>query len=159
MFALRLLGSWLIAAILIFIYVNAVIHPLPNPPEGFVKLFDRPGENVIFQTMANKTGIALLEPTGRVLVACLELLIALLILVPASRRTGALLSMILMAGAVTAHLLPDVLGRELPVSMEPGTTETDYGRVFALAVSMMALSVLLYFIHPRRRRPESSWGG
>ena len=43
MFALRLLLSWLFAVFLIFVYVNATLHPLPDPPEGFVKLFDRPG--------------------------------------------------------------------------------------------------------------------
>lgn len=158
MFALRLLASWLLAVLLIFIYVNATVHPLPDPPEGFVKLFDRPGENVIFQTMASKTGIALLEPTGRVVVAGLELVIALLILIPGTRRTGAVLSVILMACAVAAHLTPGILGRELPVSMEPGTTQTDYGRVFALAVSMLALSVLLFFVHPRPRRARGQQG-
>lgn len=158
MFALRLLASWLFAALLVFIYVNTTLHPLPDPPEGFVKLFDRPGENVIFQTMADKTGIALLEPTGRVVVAGFELVIALLILIPGTRRAGAVLSIILMACAVGAHLTPGILGRELPVSTAPGTTETDYGRVFALAVSMLALSVLLFFVHPRRKRAQDSWG-
>jgi uncharacterized membrane protein YphA (DoxX/SURF4 family) len=137
--------------------VNATIHPLPDPPEGFVKLFDLPGENVAFQTMADKTGIALLEPTGRVAVALLELLICFLILIPGTRKFGAVLSFLLMAGAVAAHLSPDVLGREVPASMAPDETGTDYGRLFALAVSMLAVSVLLFFVHPRRQRRENSW--
>ena len=151
MFALRLLVSWAFAAFLIFVYLNATIHPLPDPPEGFVKLFDRPGDNVIFQTMADKTGIALLEPTGRVAVPIFELLLCVLLLIPASRRFGAVLSFLLMCGAVTVHLMPDVLGRELPASTAVFESATDYGRVFALAVSMLAVSLLLVFVHPKKR--------
>lgn len=151
MFAMRLLASWLFAVFLIFVYVNATLHPLPNPPEGFVKLFDRPGDNVIFQTMANKTGIALLEPTGRVVVALFELMLCVLLFIPATRRFAAGLSVMLMTGAVTLHLMPDVLGRELPASTTVFESETDFGRVFALAVSMLAVSVLLFFVHPPKR--------
>ncbi|WP_018147680.1 hypothetical protein [Henriciella marina] len=151
MFAMRLLASWLFAVFLIFVYVNATLHPLPNPPEGFVKLFDRPGDNVIFQTMVNKTGIALLEPTGRVVVALFELLLCVLLFIPGTCRLAAGLSVMLMTGAVTLHLMPDVLGRELPASTTVFESETDFGRVFALAVSMLAVSVLLFFVHPEKR--------
>ena len=154
MFALRLLLSWLFAVFLIFVYVNATLHPLPDPPEGFVKLFDRPGDNVIFQTMADKTGIELLEPTGRVVVAVFELLLCVFLLIPASRRFGAALSALLMMGAVTVHLMPDILGRELPASTAVFESGTDFGRVFLLSVAMLAVSILLFFSHPVRKSAE-----
>ena len=86
---LRLLASWVLALFLIFMFLQATVHPLPNPPEGSVKLFDRPGENIVFQTMVMKSGIAWLEPTGRVLVAILELIACVLLLIPHWRRAGA----------------------------------------------------------------------
>ena len=93
---LRSLAGWGLALFLIFMFVHGTIHPLPNPPAGQVKMFDAPGENIVFATMAAKTGIALLEPTGRVVVGILELIAALLLLVPASRRVGAVLSFLIL---------------------------------------------------------------
>lgn len=147
---LRLLASWVLALFLIFMFLQATVHPLPNPPEGMVKLFDRPGENIVFQTMAMKTGMDWLEPTGRVLIAIAELLACLFLLIPYSRRFGAVLSFFILAGALTAHLMPDVLGREVPLAI--GSSETDGGRLFALAIAMLAVSMLLIFVHPGKRR-------
>ena len=149
---LRLLASWVLALFLIFMFLQATVHPLPNPPEGFVKLFDRPGENIVFQTMATNTGMDWLEPTGRVGVAILELLACLFLLIPQTRRFGAVLTFFILAGALAAHLMPDVLGREIPVSLAPGSTETDGGQLFALAIGMLAISMLLIFVHPGRRK-------
>ena len=148
--AMRHLGSWGLALFLIFMFVQATIHPLPNPPEGSVKLFDSPGQNIVFATLATNTGIALFEPTGRVAVALAELLAAFLLLIPKTRRSGAGLSFLILAGAVARHLMPDMLGREVPLSLAPGA-ETDGGQLFALAIAMLAASMLLYVVHPRRR--------
>jgi uncharacterized membrane protein YphA (DoxX/SURF4 family) len=149
---LRLLASWVLALFLIFMFLQATVHPLPDPPEGSVKLFDRPGENIVFQTMALNTGMAWLEPTGRVIVAILELIACVFLLIPPTRRFGAVLSFFILAGALTAHLMPDVLGREVPLSLSAGSTETDGGRLFALAIGMLAISMLLIFVHPGRRK-------
>lgn len=148
--AMRLVGSWGLALFLIFMFLQATIHPLPNPPEGSVKLFDPPGQNIVFATIAANTGVPLFEPTGRVVVAIAELLAALLLLLPMTRRTGAGLSFLILAGAVAFHMMPDVLGREVPTALG-ATTETDGGQLFALAIAMLAASMLLYVIHPRRR--------
>ncbi len=147
--AMRHLGSWGLALFLIFMFVQATIHPLPNPPEGSVKLFDPPGQNIVFATIAANTQIPLFEPTGRVLVAIAELLAALLLLLPMTRRAGAGLSFLVLGGAVAAHLLPSVLGREVPLSLATGSG-TDGGQLFALAIAMLAASMLLYVVHPRR---------
>ncbi|MDJ0922604.1 MAG: hypothetical protein QNI84_15860 [Henriciella sp.] len=151
---MRSIGSWALALFLIFMFVQATIHPLPNPPIGQVKLFDAAGENIVFATIAANTGIALVEPTGRVAVAVAELLAALLLLVPWWRRVGAVLAFLVLAGAVAVHLMPDVLGREVPLSLVPGETATDGGQLFALAIAMLAASALLIFVHPGKE-PES----
>ena len=148
---LRHLASWALALFLIFMFVQATIHPLPDPPPGQVKLFDPPGENIVFATIAQNTGIALAEPTGRVLVAILELLAALCLLLPTSRRFGALVSFLILAGAVTTHLAPGVLGREVPVSLIPGETGTDGGQLFALSIAMLTASLLVLVIHPSKK--------
>lgn len=148
--AMQQLGSWGLALFLIFMFVQATIHPLPNPPEGSVKLFDPPGQNIVFATLAAKTQIALFEPTGRVVVALAELLAAILLLLPMTRRSGAILSFLILAGAVAMHLMPDVLGREIPLTLQAGA-ETDGGRLFALAIAMLTASMLLIVVHPRRR--------
>lgn len=147
----RDLAGWALALFLIFMFVQATVHPLPNPPEGQVKLFDAPGENIVFATIAAKTGYAIAEPTGRVAVAIMELLAAFLLLVPMWRRTGAVLSFLVLAGALGAHLMPNILGREVPTSLAAGAP-TDGGQLFALAIAMLAASMLLIVVHPGRRR-------
>ena len=147
---LRQLASWVLALFLIFMFLQATVHPLPDPPEGSVKLFDRPGDNIVFQTMAINTGMAWLEPTGRVLVAIAELIACFFLLIPQTRRFGAVLAFLILAGALGAHLSPDILGREVPTAI--GSSETDGGRLFALAIAMLAVSMLLVFVHPGKRR-------
>ncbi|MEO0872660.1 MAG: hypothetical protein AAFY19_12005 [Pseudomonadota bacterium] len=141
--------SWVLALGLVFMFLQATIHPLPNPPEGSVKLFDPPGENIVFATLAERSGIALFEPTGRLAVAAAELFAALLLLIPWSRRFGAVLSFFILSGAVGLHLSP-WLGREIPTSLA-ADTPTDGGALFMLAIAMLVVSILVVMIHPGRR--------
>ncbi|MEM1146206.1 MAG: hypothetical protein AAGA72_11315 [Pseudomonadota bacterium] len=147
--AIRHIGSWGLALFLIFMFLQATLHPLPNPPAGAVKLLDPPGQNIVFATLAANTQIALFEPTGRVVVALAELLAALLLLLPFTRRSGAVLSFLILAGAVSFHLMPGVLGREVPLSLV-SDSGTDGGQLFALAIAMLTASVLLFVVHPRK---------
>ena len=147
--AMRQFGSWGLALFLIFMFVQATIHPLPNPPEGSVKFFDPPGQNIVFATLAAKTQIPLFEPTGRVIVGIAELIAVFLLLLPMTRRLGAVLSCLILGGAVAFHLMPNVLGREVPLSLNG--TETDGGALFALAIAMLAASVLLFVVHPAKK--------
>ena len=147
----QLVASWVLALFLIAVYLQATIHPLPNPPEGSVKLFDPPGQNIVFETLSQKSRYIMFEPTGRVFTALMELLAAVLLLLPFSRRFGAFLSAMIMFVAVGLHMSP-WLGREVPLSLDPSNTATDGGALFALAVSMLVASVLLFAIHPKRKR-------
>ncbi|MEL7547134.1 MAG: hypothetical protein AAGJ84_10820 [Pseudomonadota bacterium] len=146
----RLLASWVLALFLIFMYLQATVHPLPNPPLGEVKLFDRPGENIVFATMAMNTGFAWLEPGGRFVVAVLELIAVVMLLFPAMRKSGAIFSAVILVGAVMAHLSPDILGREVPASLDTADANTDGGALFALAIAMLTASLLLFVVHPSR---------
>lgn len=147
---IRHLLSWGFALFLIALFVQATIHPLPNPPAGSVKFFDAPGENIVFQTLATRSGVTVFEPAGRVLVGLLELFAALLLILPKTRRVGALLSTVILGGAVALHLSP-WLGREIPGSLVPGDVATDGGMLFMLAIIMLVVSLLLLVVHPGKR--------
>ncbi|MEE9381299.1 MAG: hypothetical protein V3V03_07835 [Hyphomonadaceae bacterium] len=145
---IRSVLSWALALFLIAVFVQATVHPLPDPPAGQVKLFDLPGENIVFQTLADKSGYAMFEPTGRVVTAIIELFAALMLLLPFTRRFGAVLSFLTLSGAVALHLSP-WLGREVP--LEVGGAETDGGMLFSLAIAMLVASMLILVVHPGKR--------
>ncbi len=151
MVGIRGFGSWVLALFLAFMFLQATLHPLPNPPEGMVQLHDAAGVNIIFATLAERTGLDWIEPQGRYSIAGLELAAVFLLIVPRLRRWGALLSSFIMAGAVSLHLVPGLLGRELPRSLKAGEGATDGGALFALAIAMLTASLLLYLMHPRTR--------
>lgn len=146
MSAFRHLASWLIAFALIGFFLHVTLHPWPDPVPGYVKFYDLPGQNVVFSTLAERSGVTLFEPAGRFVTGILELLAAFLLLIPFSRRLGAGLSVLLLGTAVGLHLSP-LLGRELALP-EGGT---DGGTHFLIYVICLALSLLLLFVHPGQR--------
>jgi uncharacterized membrane protein YphA (DoxX/SURF4 family) len=146
---IRTILSWALALFLIAVFVQATIHPLPDPPDGMVKFWDAPGENIVFQTLADNSGYPIFEPTGRVLTGVLELVAAFFLLWPFTRRFGAIVAFLILGGAVAFHLSP-WLGVEVPVSLEPGAAD-DGGGLFALAVASLVASLLIILIHPGKR--------
>ena len=72
-------------------------------------------ENVVFATIAAKSGIGLFEPIVRMLVGVAELIAAVLLLIPAARFFGALLGLGILFGAIGFHLTP-WLGIFVPMS-------------------------------------------
>ena len=80
----------------------------------------------------------------------LELIAAFCLLLPATRRLGAIISAAVLGGAVAFHLSP-YLGREVPVSLDPATTQTDNGVLFMLAIIMLVASLLVLVVHPGSR--------
>lgn len=147
----RHLISWALALFLIAMFIQGAIAPLPDPPEGSVKLFDAPGQNIVFQTIAERSGVTLFEPAGRFVIAILELLAALFLLFPFSRRFGAAVAALVSGAAIGFHLSP-WLGRDVPLSLDPGTTATDGGQLFMLAIVMFAASLLIMVVHPGKIR-------
>jgi len=92
--------------------------------------------NPVFPLIAKNTGIALVEPYFRWLTGALELLTGLLLLVPRTRMTGALLGLCIMIGALASHLTP-ILGIEVP----------GQGKfIFYMAIAMFVLNLLVLFL-------------
>ena len=147
---LRLLASWLLAIFLIGLYLHLTIHPWPSPAVGHVQLYDLPGENILFATLAERSGYVMFEPTGRFFVAIAELITAFLLLLPITRRVGAFFSCLIMFGAIGLHMSP-WLDRELPLSLSSGDAATDGGALFALTIAMLVASILVLVAHPSRR--------
>ena len=76
------------------------------------------------------------EPWGRIGLGVVELIAAILILLPRTAGMGAIISIGLMAGAIFFHLTK--LGIEV---------QGDGGTLFSLAVIVMATSVIAAWIH------------
>ncbi len=146
----RTLVSWVLALALIAAFLHLTVHPLPDPTLGRVQLFDPPGENVLFATLAEKSRYPIFEPAGRVAAALFQLLAGFLLFFPWTRRFGAVLAFLFLASLVGLHLSP-WLGRELPLGLAPGEAATDGGMAFSLSVAMMVASVLVMMVHPRRQ--------
>ena len=147
----RHLISWVLALFLIAMFVQQTIAPLPDPPEGGVLLFDAPGHNIVFQTVAERSGVSLFEPAGRFVIAVVELIAAFFLLWPFSRRFGATLAVLVCGAAVALHLSP-WLGRDVPLLLDPSGTATDGGQLFMLSIVMLVASLLIMVVHPGKIR-------
>ncbi|UTA66884.1 DoxX family protein [Emticicia sp. 21SJ11W-3] len=110
------LGLRIIAAV---IFIQTLYFKFTAHPESVV-LFSKLGA----------------EPWGRIGTGVLELVTAVLLLLPATAFVGGLLAMGLMLGAIAAHLM--VIGIE---SMGDG------GQLFILAIVVLFCSVVIQVIH------------
>ncbi len=138
--AARTFLSWILAVLVIGVLLFS----------ADAKLFSDPTQpNVAFSILSERTGVGIMEPTGRYVVGLIELFAALLVLLPWTRRSGALLALGIAAGAVAAHLSP-YLGQELPLIL--GAEETDGGELFYLSLALSAACGLLMFVHPGRKK-------
>ena len=80
------------------------------------------------------------EPWGRIGSGIVELIASVMLLIPRTTVFGALLSVGTICGALMAHLT--MLGIKL-------TAVGDHGELFALAVTVFVLSLILLYFHRR----------
>ena len=142
----RMMGSWVLALFLAVMFVWIADLSLFPASEA---------RNVVFPLLAEKSGIYLWEPTGRYLGGLAQVLVALLLIIPLTRRIGAILGFVISGGAVAAQIM--WLGMAVPV--EQGSKATDGGQLFYLALALAAASLILIFIHPGRDKSGSSSTG
>lgn len=62
--------------------------------------------NIIFETIASKSGLSIFEPGIRIFTGIAEIATALLILIPRTRYLGAIAGLGVLAGAIGFHLSP-----------------------------------------------------
>ncbi len=63
-------------------------------------------ENIVFETIAGRSGLSFFEPYVRIFTGIAELCTALLLLIPRTRLTGAFAGLGLLIGAIGFHLSP-----------------------------------------------------
>ena len=131
----RLMGSWVLALFLAVMFLWIADLSLFPPSEA---------RNVVFPRLVETSGYYLWEPTGRYVVGIAHVVAAVLMIMPWTRRVGAILAFLIAAGAVAIHLL--WLGISIPV--EKGSTTTDGGQLFYLAIALAVASLMLAVIHP-----------
>lgn len=105
-------------------------------------------ENIIFATIAERSGIDIFEPVIRMLTGAAELGAALLLLIPRTRLFGALGAVAIIGGAILFHLSP-WLG--INVAMAPG--EEPGPMLFMMAAGSFLLAVLTLILARASRRP------
>lgn len=140
----RTLASWVLALFVTVMLVWVAAEAIAPQP---------PAKNHLFEVFRDSSGIAYFEPTGRFAFGVLEVVAALLVLVPVTRRVGAILAALLMIGlaALVGQLM--MYGIKVPVdtitaSGEVSTTSTDPSALFYLVIGLLAASVALIFVHP-----------
>ena len=89
-------------------------------------------ENIVFETLAERSGLAIFEPGVRIFTGIAELITALFLIFPKTRFTSALAGLGILAGAIGFHLSP-WLGINVP---------TIGHFLFIAAVSMFVLSLI-----------------
>lgn len=153
----RTLGSWVLALFLAAMLVWIAVDTLA-PAKGTA--------NHLFPLFAETSGIKYFEPTGRFAAGVLEILAALLILIPFTRRIGAFLGLLITAvlAALVVQLM--MLGVQVPVDTvgEGGkitTTQADASMLFYLVLGLVIAAIVLVVIHPGRdaeASPKSYYG-
>ena len=63
-------------------------------------------ENIVFETIAERSGMAFFEPYVRMFTGVSEILAAILLLIPRTRLAGGLMGLGLLVGAIGFHLSP-----------------------------------------------------
>lgn len=140
----RTLASWVIAlfvAVVLFWVAADTLAPTP------------PAKNHLFEVFRDSSDIAFFEPTGRFVAGVLLAIAAVLIIVPVTRRVGAIVGALLLAALAGLVVQLMMLGITVPVDSvgEGGvvtTTQTDPSALFYLVVGLLAAAVALIFVHP-----------
>lgn len=118
--------------------------------DAFLAKLQRPaGEDPIFAQLAARSGYALFEPSFRFGFGLVEMLAALLILLPWTRKAGADLAFLLCAGALAMHFSP-WMTIEAPILA--GGPPADGGALFFFACFMLGATLLLRVVEGGRRR-------
>lgn len=116
-----LITSWILRGVVAAILLQTLFFKFSGARESVY----------IFSTLG-------LEPWGRIGTGVVELIAAVLLLVPSTAAFGAILSLGVISGAIASHLTR--LGIALPAV-------DDHGELFALALVVFLCSATVLFLH------------
>lgn len=137
--------SWVLVLYICFVFIQSLFFKFAGSIETVI----------IFETISNWMSgnfLSFLAPFfknyGGWAVGGAELLTSVLLLIPASRKIGAILALIIMSGAIFFHLATP-LGLDRIID-EAGNT--DGGVLFFMACGVWVSSLILILLH---RKPKS----
>lgn len=143
----RTLGSWVLGLFLAVMLLWVAADTLAPQP---------PAKNHLFEVFRASSGIAYFEPLGRLVVGALEVLAALLILVPVTRRVGAIVGFLVML--FLAALVVQMVMQGIPVPVDTigeggtvSTTDTDASGLFYLVLGLLVAAIAVIVIHPGKK--------
>ena len=116
-----LITSWILRGVVAAILLQTLFFKFSGARESVY----------IFSTLG-------LEPWGRIGTGVVELIAAVLLLIPSTAAFGAILSLGVISGAIASHLTR--LGIALPAV-------DDHGELFALALVVFLCSATVLFLH------------
>jgi len=129
---------WILALILAALFIFMAANKFLTEFTG--------AANPVFPLMAERTGIALLEPYFRWLTGVLEIITGILLIAPRTRVMGAYLGLCILIGALAAHFSP-FLGIDIP----------GVGKfIFYMAIFMTVLTLAVLLLSRRPRQVESA---
>jgi hypothetical protein len=137
---LRSLMSWVLALFLVAMFLWVADSTLFGGEDG---------GQAVFKALKNNSDVQLFEPTGRLVVGVAEVLAALLILLPWTRRIGAVLGVLIGLGAVA--MSAQLVMQGIPITLSAGRT-ADANTLLYLAVALLAVSLFLVFVHPGKAK-------
>jgi uncharacterized membrane protein YphA (DoxX/SURF4 family) len=117
--ATKKIASWVLRILAALIMLQTLYYKFSGVEESVF----------IFSTLG-------IEPWGRILTGCIELVAAVLLIIPSTIIPGALLTIGIMAGAIASHLL------KLGI-----VVQNDSGLLFVYACTVMLCAILLLFLH------------
>lgn len=144
----RTLASWVLALFVAVVLVWIAAESIAPQP---------PAKNHLFEVFRESSGIAYFEPTGRFVFGAVSIIVAVFVLIPPTRRIGAVLAALIMAAlaALVGQLVMN--GIQVPVDTitatgEVSTSDTDPSALLYLVIGLLAASVALIFVHPGKSR-------
>jgi len=136
---------YVLIAYVIFVFVQSLFFKFTGSEET----------DIIFSTIAqwmNDVGLSAIAPTfesiGGYLIGGVELIAALLLLIPATRKFGALLGLGVISGAIFFHLATP-LGVDRVIN---ASGETDGGVLFYMACGVWISCLLIFILSKSNKR-------
>ena len=143
---------WALVAFVVFVFIQSL-------PFKF-QLIESKETEIIFSTIAawmTSVGLGSIAPAfesfGGFAVGASELIASILLLIPATRRTGALLGLVIISGAIFFHLFTP-LGVQRVVD-EAGNT--DGGVLFYMACGVWVCCVLIFIFGKTKQKYRSAY--
>jgi len=141
--------SWILALYIVFVFVQSLFFKFAGSVETVI-IF-----NTISEWMASIDALSFIAPLfkdyGGFAIGGAEVVASLLLLIPASRKFGAMLALMVMSGAIFFHLCTP-LGVDRVIDM---AGNTDGGVLFFMACGVWVSSLILILMGWRKNNHVS----